>query len=104
MSIKKLFTNNLSWLILGVLIIAIGRTITGAPSSISGLIGDQMLPYTCFSLISFVAGAYVRSKYYETRDQQQKTFKILYGTTGFILLLFIPWLVKKLLYTYPIMN
>ena len=93
---RKLFTNNVTWLILGALTFLIGRTLTGVPHSFGGMVDDKMLPFTFLAIMNFIMGAYVRAKYHESGNDQKIMMRTVTWSSAIICLLLAGWLTRFL--------
>lgn len=92
--VRKVFTSNVTWLILGALSFLVGKTVTGVPHSFGGMMDDKMLPFTFIAIMNFIMGAYVRAKYYESGAEQKVMIKAVNWCSAAVCLLLFGWLMK----------
>lgn len=95
---RRIFTSNVTWLILGAFSFFIGRVITGVERSFAGMVDDRMLPFTFMALLNFIMGAYVHAKYKESGTDQQKMMRIVNLCAAGVCVLLVSWFVKLYIY------
>ena len=91
---RRIFTNNITWLVFGALSFFIGRTITGVPRTFGGMMDDKMLPFTFLAILNFIMGAYVRAKYHESGTDQKVMIKAVNWCTAVMCMLLFGWIMK----------
>jgi hypothetical protein len=91
---RRIFTSNITWLILGAMSFFIGRVLTDVPRTPSGMLDDKMLPFTFMALLNFIMGAYVQAKYKETGKDQKLMMRAVNMSSIGICLLLVSWAVK----------
>jgi len=91
---RRIFTSNITWLILGAISFFAGRVITGVPRTFAGMMDDKMLPFTFMALLNFIMGAYVHAKYKESGVDQEKMMRVVNLCTTGICVLLVSWFIK----------
>jgi hypothetical protein len=89
---RKIFTNNVTWLILGAFSFFIGKTITGVSHTFGGMVDDRMLPFTFIAIMNFIMGGYVRAKYHESGPDQKMMLRAVNWSSVIVCLLMTTWL------------
>jgi hypothetical protein len=91
---RRIFTSNITWLILGAFTFFAGKIITGVPHTPAGILDDRMLPFTFIAILNFIMGAYVRGKYWETGSDQKILMKAVSWSTTGVFVLLAAWFIK----------
>lgn len=91
---RKIFTNNITWLVLGAFTFFIGKVLTGVPRTIDGMLEDRMMPFTFIALLNFIMGAFVQAKYNESGEEQRKMMRVVNICTTFVCVLLASWFMK----------